>query len=403
MTTLTAEEEEMAVTYQALKKRGLPEGAIRHKMAADGIPEHVQDFVFDGSPAAAAAKPKSARNVSKQKQQQIKALTQEEEAILSKFQQKLKIGLPKPAVEREMNNAAVPKHLQDIVMGRARRPIVVTEEAEVPSSTRSIRLTGSADSADEDDNVVYAKLSLEEEKMASDFREMFKVGVPHPAIINKMMAAGLEQHIQDSVMAGEVPAPHSTIGDVTRAYHNNNSSMSSINNRPSSVSSFGMAAPLSPTSPIKPRITTQTTTKFSHVKSYVPKTDSNKKPAVKSFVPPPFTTDENGKKQFRTGKPQQFDNNEPQEPDFKTVAAQMAEKRQKKWEAHVEAQKPKEDEEEKKEDDDEYQFQPRQKVAKPEKKKDSDKKKKKKKKKKRRRVVSEQPENSTDCGCCYMM
>lgn len=50
-------------------------------------------------------------------------------------------------------------------------------------------------------------LSSQEEEIATQYRKMLKMGMPEGAVLQKMAIDGIAQSIQDSVIAGEVPAP----------------------------------------------------------------------------------------------------------------------------------------------------------------------------------------------------
>ncbi|KAG7374336.1 subunit CCDC53 of endosome WASH complex [Nitzschia inconspicua] len=53
---------------------------------------------------------------------------------------------------------------------------------------------------------------VDDEAVAAKYRKMMKVGMPEAAVHHKMVADGIANHIIESVMKGDAPAPKSNVG-----------------------------------------------------------------------------------------------------------------------------------------------------------------------------------------------
>jgi hypothetical protein len=96
-------------------KLGLPDGAIRHKMQGDGVPESIQRAVLSGggggAPAAAPAATLPARKPAppppppppKQPAGKVSSLSPDDENVATQYRKMMKMGLPPPAVRHKMN------------------------------------------------------------------------------------------------------------------------------------------------------------------------------------------------------------------------------------------------------------------------------------------------------------
>ena len=177
--TLSAEDENIATTYRKMAKMGMPVGAVMQKMAVDGVPQHIQDSVVAGDePPKAPEPPKTSAKTS--------TLTPEEEETATRFRKMIKMGMPDGAVIQKMSVEGVPQHIQDSVL------------AGDEPSTAPERPAASAKAS---------TLTSEEEKTATKFKKMLKMGMPDGAVIQKMSVEGVPQHIQDAVLAPDDSTP----------------------------------------------------------------------------------------------------------------------------------------------------------------------------------------------------
>jgi hypothetical protein len=161
MSSLSSEEEEVAIKYRKMLKMGMPEGAVIQKMSVDGVAKNIQDSVIAGEVPPPTARPK--------------ALTAEEENDATKYRKMLKMGMPEGAVIQKMSVDGVAQNIQDSVIAGEVLPPTARPKA----------------------------LTAEEEEEATKYRKMLKMGMPEGAVIQKMSVDGAAQNIQDSVISGE--------------------------------------------------------------------------------------------------------------------------------------------------------------------------------------------------------
>jgi len=176
---LTADEEATANEFRKMMKMGLPEGAIRHKMAASGAHPKVIAAVFGepwSDPAASAPAPASASTSSIQ-------LTADEGATVHEFQKMMKMGLPEGAVRHKL--AASGAH-----------PKVIAAVFGEPWSNHSAAASGSGAGGT-------VQLTDEEEAEASQYRKMQKMGLPPDAVRHKMVISGVHPKIMAAVLGEE--------------------------------------------------------------------------------------------------------------------------------------------------------------------------------------------------------
>ncbi|KAL7579868.1 hypothetical protein ACA910_004879 [Epithemia clementina (nom. ined.)] len=169
-TLLSAEEEAIASRFQKMLLMGLPEDAVKHKMAAEGVEEKIMNFVL--KPASAA-------------RQSLLALSPEEEETASRFRKMRKMGLPDDAVKMKMAQEGVdPKIVAAVLSG--------TSES-VPAEPRApVVATPSA-------------MSDEEEVIAAKYRKMLKMGMPDDAVKHKMAQDGVDPKIICNLFAASSP------------------------------------------------------------------------------------------------------------------------------------------------------------------------------------------------------
>eukprot|EP00532_Pseudo-nitzschia_australis_P007719 CAMPEP_0168166548 /NCGR_PEP_ID=MMETSP0139_2-20121125/2085_1 /TAXON_ID=44445 /ORGANISM="Pseudo-nitzschia australis, Strain 10249 10 AB" /LENGTH=768 /DNA_ID=CAMNT_0008083751 /DNA_START=176 /DNA_END=2483 /DNA_ORIENTATION=- len=183
--SLSPEEENIAAQYRRMFRVKMPEGAVRHKMAADGVSAKIQESVLaresPTSPTTTSASRKAPR---------ASSLSPEEENIASQYRTMLKIKMPEGAVRHKMTlNGDTPA---------------------ASSSPLSSSLSLPSKSNKSTQNV--SSLSIEDEAVATQYRKMMKMRMPEGAVRHKMTKDGIAAHIQDSVIRGETPAENSSGG-----------------------------------------------------------------------------------------------------------------------------------------------------------------------------------------------
>jgi hypothetical protein len=191
---LSSDDEALAAQYRKMMKFGMPEGAVRHKMMADGVTNHIVEAVMKGDEPG--LKNKGGGNGGETSTGG--SLSPEEEQIASQYRKMSKVGMPEGAIRHKMNMDGVAPKIQDAVFA--------AEQASSSSGDGGGGLSrgggGSATSS----------LSVQEEQIASQYRRMIKVGMPEGAVRHKMTADGVSTKIQDSVIAGEsAGAPSSSL------------------------------------------------------------------------------------------------------------------------------------------------------------------------------------------------
>eukprot|EP00537_Pseudo-nitzschia_pungens_P005732 CAMPEP_0172377164 /NCGR_PEP_ID=MMETSP1060-20121228/68758_1 /TAXON_ID=37318 /ORGANISM="Pseudo-nitzschia pungens, Strain cf. cingulata" /LENGTH=942 /DNA_ID=CAMNT_0013104835 /DNA_START=258 /DNA_END=3086 /DNA_ORIENTATION=- len=180
--SLSPEEEKIAAQYRKMLKLRMPEGAVRHKMTSDGVSAKIQDAVFSGeSPAVPAT------SLSSGSAPPISSLSPEEEKIAAQYRKMLKLRMPEGAVRHKMTSDGVSAKIQESVLGG--------EAPATSSSSKPSKPSGNLSS-----------LSKEDEKVATQYRKMMKMGLPEGAMRHRMNKDGVAVHIQDSVIREEIPA-----------------------------------------------------------------------------------------------------------------------------------------------------------------------------------------------------
>ena len=145
---LNPNEEKIATKYRKMMKLGLPEGAVRHKMNADGVSEKIQLSVVGGGSGGSGA-PATAASSSAHPSSAVPLA-------------------PVPAPTQRMSLKKAPKRI--------------------------------------------SSLSPQEEKIATPYRKMINLGLPEGAVRHKMNADGIvSSKIIESVIAGELPPPPSSV------------------------------------------------------------------------------------------------------------------------------------------------------------------------------------------------
>lgn len=181
---LSEDEEAVAETYLKMKKMGLPEDAVRHKMNQDGVNGKIVAAVFQtplaetASPAV-VAKPTSSGKVS---------LTSDEESIAEKYRKMTKMGLPEEAVRHKMNQDGISDKIISEVFGESLSGLAESTGVLVPEASKSS-----------------LSLTEEEEAVVAEYRKMKKMGMPEDAVRHKMTQDGVDTRIVAAIFNEQPP------------------------------------------------------------------------------------------------------------------------------------------------------------------------------------------------------
>ncbi|OEU10594.1 hypothetical protein FRACYDRAFT_247136 [Fragilariopsis cylindrus CCMP1102] len=200
--SLSQEEEKTAEQYRKMKKMGLPDGAVTHKMIADGISVKIQEAVLAGNSTPTARTTSiptssSSRNSGTNTNAggNVSSLSRQDEATATPYRKMIKTGLPEGAVRHKMTMDGIEMHIQDSVLKgeTARNSGNTAANTNVAATSKGAGKISS--------------LSRQDEATATRYRKMIKTGLPEGAVGHKMTMDGVGKHIQDSVLKGEMPAP----------------------------------------------------------------------------------------------------------------------------------------------------------------------------------------------------
>eukprot|EP00605_Chrysophyceae_sp_TOSAG23-4_P001034 GSChrysophyteH1.ASY1.ANO1.1137.1 assembled CDS len=156
--------------YAMMLRVGLPHDIIRHKMTMDTVSEEQQELRPDTS-VDHQIKDEATKSLSAAGP----AVTMIEHSIYSKFFKMLKVGLPAALVKNKM----AAEGLDPAILDRSPDEPAPASEADADTTTSA--------------NLV----PLSEHPTYTKFFKMLKVGLPPPAIKNKMAAEGLDPAILD--------------------------------------------------------------------------------------------------------------------------------------------------------------------------------------------------------------
>jgi len=204
--SLSSGEENIAQKYRKMMKIGMPEGAVLHKMIADGVSAKIQDAVIAGessSPvhtgtAASSSAARKKENGGTSTRSSGSSLSPEEEKIAAQYRTMIKIKMPEGAVRHKMMADGVSTKIQDSVL-RGEIPRTSSSSSSTSSSSSRVSMTGA----------IFSSLSREDEMAATKYRKMMKMGMPEGAVKHKMTVDGISASIQDSVLREEIVNVHS--------------------------------------------------------------------------------------------------------------------------------------------------------------------------------------------------
>ncbi|KAL3939172.1 MAG: hypothetical protein SGBAC_006061 [Bacillariaceae sp.] len=178
---LTVAEQAVAATYKRMLKMMVPAEGVQHKMEKDGVDPKIILCVLGGSEEKSIPAPTTSNPTNQ--------LSAKDEAIAAPYRKMLKLMMPKEAVEHKLRKDCVATHIMASVLG-------------VDVST----FGGGKKTA--------AKLTDEEESIASSFRKMLTLKISKDAIRRKMQTEGISEKIMVAVL-GESFIKGSTRGHKT--------------------------------------------------------------------------------------------------------------------------------------------------------------------------------------------
>jgi hypothetical protein len=189
---LSNDEEAIAETYRKMKKMGLPEVAIRHKMGQDGVNDRVIAAVFQES----MPEPASVTPVPDSNKTDGTTPTSDEEAVADNYRKMTKMGLPEEAVRHKMDQDGVSDKVIALVFG---------ESTSNPGGPAIGPVSTTSNSS----------LSEEEEALVSQYAKMKKMDMPEEAIRHKMMQDGVDSKIVSTVFDEQ---PTEKLVDTSKRY-----------------------------------------------------------------------------------------------------------------------------------------------------------------------------------------
>jgi len=180
--TLSAEEEEVASSYRKLKKMGMPDDAVRHKMSQDQISAKIIAAVMGDAwtepKTTVAPSPASDSRPSVQ-------LTDEEEAFAQPYRKMKKMGMPDDAVRHKLTQDGVHAKIVAAVLGDA-----WTE----PSAPRPAVVAPNLNA-----------FSEEEQEQITRYKKMAKMGLPEDVVRPKMAMEGADSKFFNAVFSEAQP------------------------------------------------------------------------------------------------------------------------------------------------------------------------------------------------------
>eukprot|EP00934_Nitzschia_sp_Nitz4_P009448 Nitzschia sp. Nitz4//scaffold31_size150131//32458//36173//NITZ4_002814-RA/size150131-augustus-gene-0.135-mRNA-1//-1//CDS//3329547617//9438//frame0 len=183
---LSPGDEELVQKYRKMLKMGMPEGAVINKMSMDKVEQRIQDLVFKAEPESSSVE-ESSEPPTETENEEVKASSTPEPAneisdddikSAERYKRMLRMGMPESAVASKMRIDGTGSHIQQLVFPPDQP---VAREEPIPRTTPS--------------------LSSEDDETAESYRKMLRVGIPEAEVARKMTLYGVDQHIQDAVLA----------------------------------------------------------------------------------------------------------------------------------------------------------------------------------------------------------
>lgn len=236
-TSLTNEEEKLVSRYKKMLSVGLPPDVVRNKMTLEGASANVLDAVL-GNPTAEVGKLAAPKVESSN-------MSEEEEKLVSKYKKMLTMGIPQGAVRHKMVTEGVQANVVAAVLVADERTKSAEkktmDEGEVADPRQALFAAIKKKGSDGDNSsmppvptdpkqALFAaikderaeqsqsktKLSDEEDRIASKYRRMLKMGIPLEAVKHAMKKEGTDSKIVSAV-AGEASPQVTVAATVTPA------------------------------------------------------------------------------------------------------------------------------------------------------------------------------------------
>ena len=153
--------------YKKMVSMGLPPDAVRHKMMQEGIDEETIGRLLGGDSEPVTNKSSS-------------PVSEEEAAIIEKYQKMLKMGLPGEAVKHKMTQDGIEEKLVRIVFGE---PTDLESNEAAPESSAG-----------------WDQTEIDE---VEKYRKMIKMGLPAEAVKHKMSQDGVNPKIMKAALSSE--------------------------------------------------------------------------------------------------------------------------------------------------------------------------------------------------------
>lgn len=200
VTLLTRDEEAIAASFRTMKKLGLPDDAVRHKMTGSEIDPKIIAAVMgdewsDADACREESETKACSSTPVEREPTLKTpnssirLTDEEEAVAAVYRKMQKMGLPDDAVRHKMTMSEVDPKVIAVIMGEewveepSRQAASATwAPLATPTSKTPVQLTGG------------------EEAIASIYRKMLMMGLPDDAVRHKMIVSDVHPKIMAAVL-----------------------------------------------------------------------------------------------------------------------------------------------------------------------------------------------------------
>eukprot|EP00986_Skeletonema_menzelii_P006793 scaffold2578_cov136-Skeletonema_menzelii.AAC.9 len=225
---MSEEEEKLVSQYKKMLMKGIPPGAVRHKMMLEGVEASVAIAVLGNDSIVINKEAKKEKEVADPRQALLDAikkkgnggdhstkpippgsknsllaaikdkgaepsksnLSDEEDRIASKYRRMLKMGIPLDAVRHCMTKEGVAPKIASVVSEEASPHEEAAITPVTPSKPKSGSTAGPA-------------LSEEEEKIASKYRKMLKFCIPKDTVRHDMKKEGVSQKIVEAVLGKE--------------------------------------------------------------------------------------------------------------------------------------------------------------------------------------------------------
>ena len=183
--SLSEEDEILVKKFKSMLKMGVPEAAVRHKMASEGISLAVTLAVFkdpekskdsdDSMPTTLKPEISVMHETQEETTSPQSTLSFEEETVANKYRKMLKMHIPQQAVRHKMTMDQIDSKIVEAVLGPD------------PNAKKSVIAER-------------IQLSPEQEKEATKYIKMLKMSIPKEAVRHKMMRDQVSEIIVKAVL-----------------------------------------------------------------------------------------------------------------------------------------------------------------------------------------------------------